>query len=417
MNTHATRWQTIVALFLLPVLLPVLASSIPFRGPPFPIAQVHPNNEISPAVAYDEGRDRFLVVYQNATALTARCMTADGQNVATYVVGSIPYSVNPDVAYNVIDDQYLVVFETDGMIEGTYVSGACCLQVGCAGAPFAISGDRPITGTQGIPAVAYNQHGNHHDYLVVWQDEIASPYHSSIYARRLDSLGSGGPSFAVRDDPTAVDMFFEPDVAYNLNHNDWLVVYTAVLSGSSTGVDIYGRRVRGVDSALEAEAPIDAWEGNQIEPAVAAYRLNSTTPYLVAYTDYWGSADGAVRGILLKVDGSLPDPAIYINIRAVLGLPVRQPALASSERLGGYTAVWMEEHDGHWDIYGRRINADGTLRGMENISMGQNAENPAVAGGFPTAMVVWQTDGAGDWDVYGRFLGARVYLPLVLRNA
>jgi len=48
---------------------------------------------------------------------------------------------------------------------------------------------------------------------------------------------------------------------------------------------------------------------------------------------------------------------------------------------------------------------------------GPNAENPAVAGGLLTAMVVWQTDHAGDWDVYGRFLGVRLFLPLVLRGS
>jgi len=58
--------QETLAVVLLPLLLPrLIGSAIPFTGPPFPVAEAHPNQEMHPAVAYDEGRDRFLVVNQN----------------------------------------------------------------------------------------------------------------------------------------------------------------------------------------------------------------------------------------------------------------------------------------------------------------------------------------------------------------
>jgi hypothetical protein len=395
-----------------------VTASPPVIGHPFPIAAVQPNSEIYPTVAHDEVRGRYLVVYHNETTLNAQCITAQGHVLATYVLGSTPQSTGPDVAYNPVDDQYLVVFATSGVIEGAYVSGQCCSQVGCSSAPFTISGDR--TGTQHYsPAVSCNRHTNHHDYLVVWEDGYSIPNdHWAIYARRVTSNhGFVTPSFAVRGSTN--DQFHQPDVAFNLNHNDWLVVYEAQISGATSGYDIYGRRVRGLDSIVEAEHAIDTTINNQMFPTVAAYRPNKVTPYFVAYTDYWDDPSGSVRGILLKVDGTITTQ--YLNIAATLNVGQSDIDLASNERLGGYTAVWSE-HDGDWNIRGRRITHDGILQPPFDISQdgalgqGMDESMPAVAGGAPTALVVWQqSPNITDYDIYGRFLGYAIYVPLVLR--
>jgi len=79
---------------------------------------------------------------------------------------------------------------------------------------------------------------------------------------------------AVTEEAASSPFSQHPDVAYNLNHNDWLVVYVANLSGATSGLDIYGRRVRGVDSVPESEEPIDEFDRNQTQPTVAAYRPN-----------------------------------------------------------------------------------------------------------------------------------------------
>ncbi len=117
-----------------------------------------------------------------------------------------------------------------------------------------------------------------------------------------------------------------PDVAYNLSHNDWLVVYVANLSGATSGLDIYGRRVRGVDSVPESEEPIDEFDGNQTQPTVAAYRPNFP-PHLVTYADYWAGPDGNVRGILLEVGGRPPSDVYgrFLGARLCLPLVLRGP--------------------------------------------------------------------------------------------
>jgi hypothetical protein len=93
------------------------------------------------------------------------------------------------------------------------------------------------------------------------------------------------------------------------------------------------------------------------------------------------------------------------------------PALASSESLGAYTAVWMEHNGSDWGVYWRRISPIGLLLPSAPVAAvnGKDERYPAVAGGSPTALGVWQEWNA-DWDIYARILSFNVYLPLVSRG-
>jgi hypothetical protein len=84
------------------------------------------------------------------------------------------------------------------------------------------------------------------------------------------------------------DSHQEPDVAYNLNMNEYFVVYNRP-STVGGDVNVYGRRITW-DGAYLSEIPIDTSGNDQFDPAVAAYRLNRTTPYLVVFSDQWNNA-------------------------------------------------------------------------------------------------------------------------------
>jgi len=395
-------------------LLPRAGSAQPAEtssvGGTFPIAVVPGNDERSPAVAYDEGRNRYLVVNQNESTLNGTCMNAAGDTVASYVIGT---GENPDVVYNARIDQYLVVWYNAANIEGAYVSGTCCMQVGCNSVPFTVSGDRP--GLEYNPAVAYNHHASHKDYLVVWMDDGGISNHWAIYARRVTSLTLSGSSFAITETTSAWN--YEPDVTYNLNHNEYMVVYT---NDPSKGLDqdarnVYGRRVYNVGGGgLLAEHAIDTSGGSQDEPSVAAYRLNTGTPYVVTFRDHWNDAAGDVRGYMVDVDGF---PVSLLNIATAPGIPEGQPDIASSEAMGGYVVAWTESTGPGADIYARRMSDTGTMQGVLGVTtLSDYEEEPAVAGGVPVPFAVWHTWNGGDWDVYGRFLYWQAYLPLALRN-
>jgi hypothetical protein len=267
--------------------------SSPATGDIFPIAAVPTNAELNPAVAYDEGRQQYLVVNENSGAINGKCLNRFGDTIRIYAIGS---GTNPDVAYSDDHNQYLVVWEDSGNIEGATVNGDCPMGPGSViPFPSAISNDRPDY--EGIPAVAYNTNDNHRDYLVVWQDTSGLSSHWAIYARRVNSVTVSGSSFAITDTTAAWN--YHPDVAYNLNMNEYLVVFTNDPSKAmdQDARDIYGRRVYNTGGGgLLAGHPIDTSGNSQDSPAVAAYRLNYTTPYLVVFRDHWNDPAGDIRG-------------------------------------------------------------------------------------------------------------------------
>src|SRR5690348_4182313 len=65
---------------------------------------------------------------------------------------------HPDVVYNSVDDEYLVVWDANGTVEGRVVRP----DLSGAGPPFAVS--TPDRG--GTPKAAYDP--LRHEYLVVW---------------------------------------------------------------------------------------------------------------------------------------------------------------------------------------------------------------------------------------------------------
>ena len=393
--------------------------STPAIGQPFPIAAVPGNEEENPTVAHDSGRSRFLAVNENDAAMNATCMTAEGSTMAVYVVPA-SNGRNPDVVYSSGLDEYLIVWEEGYDIMGARVAGICWPGVGGIGSAFTISGDRPAW--EEVPAVAYNSHDSHQDYLVVWEDgSPGSPPHRSVWARRVNSSTVSGSSFAITD--TVGIWNYEPDVAYNLNHNEYLVVYTQDPSQGSNpnAQDIYGRRVHNAGGGgLLAEHAIDNTGMSQHQPSVAAYRLNYTSPFLVVYTDI-AAGTGSVWGQLVAADGT--PFGSFLALAADVTRDEVDPAIASSEALGGYTVVWSQL-DGDYDVWARRVTSTGGLEPALNISVpdgiviiGSNERAPAVAGGAPIALVVWhEAFLTGDRNVYGRFLGYRAHLPLVLRS-
>jgi len=387
---------------------PVATSSV--RGT-IPIATVLGNTEEFPAVAYDEGRDRYLVVYQNDSTINGICLTAAGDTVAAYAIGT---GVRPDVAYNVRNDQYLVVWDDTSDIEGAYVSGTCCMDPGCNGAPFPISYDRP--GLEFGPAVAYNHHPNYKDYLVVWTDDGNLVSHWAIYGRRVtSSYAFSGSSFAITETTAAWN--YDPDVAYNLNMNEYLVVYISrpFLGSDLQPGDVYGRRVYNAGGGgLHPEQAIDTSAGHQDQPSVAAYHLNASTPYVVVFRDYWNDTAGDVRGYLANTNGA---PVSLLHISTEPLVPETQPDIASSDAMGGYVVAWTRETMPGADIYARRMSSTGVMEDVIEITALSNYEEEAVvAGGVPVPIAVWHAGNGADMDVYGRFLYRQTYLPLTLRG-
>lgn len=400
----------------------------PVIGSPFPISTLpDPVDERAPAVAYNSQDHEFLVVWENARPFAdndiyAQRISVDGRLLSWFYVGE---GSDPDVAYNPKHNDFLVVYSrlvaTDIDVFGQRVDYA-----GPFGSEIIIANALDVDEIR--PRLDINTHPSHDSYLVVWY-EIDCAIVCYINTRGqlvtgLDGAGPGGGNVLATERDIAVgttDYHLLPDVAYNLNHNEFLVVFSRdpSLSGDLQALDLIGRRMTAAGILLP-EQIIDASSGAQEYAAVAAYRLNAATPYLVIYDDYWNDTDGDVRGYLLDFEGT---PMTLVNVATSSGHVELSPAIVSSEALGGYTVAWNEYFPGHgaWDVFARRVGNTGVMEdafsvGWLTAASGCGGRYPAIGGGAPTALVAWTGSCfTTSNDIIGRLIGYQLSLPLIQR--
>jgi hypothetical protein len=325
----------------------------------------------------------------------------------------------PVVAYNMVRDEYLVVWEdynaSDIALYGQLV-GSDGLQVGSR---IQIMNCNTYTCTH--PAVAYSPVLD--QYLVVFtQDSKPSlpPYHEyNLIARMVDGDGTLGQAFNV--DAAAPEQTWRPAVAYNSQDDEFLVVWEIEHGPyGSPGLrsDIYARRVYS-DASLGRQVtdkrcvvtgdPGSGGDGrNRVEPAVAYHEGHNQ--YLIAYTRE-GAPDLDVLGKLAaaNLDGVFGSSEIAICTQSY-----DQSAVAVAASPDEYLAVWQDEDSaGALDVRGRRIRgSDGLPLGsasgfLINHFLLADSFAPEVAYapvyGF---MLAFQTDDGGNWqdDVHGNHI-------------
>jgi len=266
----------------------------------------------------------FLAAYNDGSGtITVVRLSNTGQ--VLFNDPPVTYSFNgdsPALEYTSAADQYLLVWCENADIKMTRFNGVgeligLTVTISTPGAAWSVL----------HPAVDFNVNGGYEDFLVVWEAEVQKGAITTyiIMARRVTGVsgaGDGGGEFIGADfevvgSTTAWNT--EPDVAYNLNRNEFLVVYTR---DSSMGADINARDVYDTritaSGGLLAEQGIDTLSDAQYAPVIAAYRLNQTTPYLVVYVDT-GDAPGDVLGRLLNGEGA--PTGVFLDIARIAGKP------------------------------------------------------------------------------------------------
>jgi len=177
-------------------------------------------NEIS-AVAYNPKNDVYLVVWEDGGVIKARNVngsTGDMIGSTKIISAGISSNYRPDVAYNSNDNTYLVVWlnKTDPpKFQGRLVP-----------ANFAFLGSVQTYGdadggeTGEEAAVAYNSINN--GFLVVFETE--KPGQPDIQARYANNIGfPQGSAFVV--DSASSDSAADPGVAYSPDNNRYFVVW------------------------------------------------------------------------------------------------------------------------------------------------------------------------------------------------
>jgi hypothetical protein len=369
------------------------------------------NEKFNPAIAYNSNHDEYLVVWQNnwpSRDIYAWRMSSRGELLSWFTVASgATDRAQPSVAYDPINDRYLVVF-----IHDVYGNGSDW-DVGGRYIPW--NGPEPglpefpicnWSSSQWNPVVTYAR--TEQDFTVVWANTPTGlPAYISGVRLAADGSGPRG-NFTISGPENRIN----PDIAYNLARNEYLVVWEHV-GGSN---DIHAARMTGSLSQLGSDLTIAGWPDNEEHPTVAACHI--TDGYLVAwqslvnpptnYDVYARHVSGdALLGSPFIVDGTT---APEIEIDSTCNLSGREYLLAwQTMYAGGYYGIW-----------GRLVDPGGMGDAFELAQPGAAADrlSPVAAGGRASDLAVWvhDRDGSVYQDLRGRLIfHLENYLPLVRR--
>jgi hypothetical protein len=250
------------------------------------------------------------------------------------------------------------------------------------------------------PAIAYN--GQWQEYLVVlWNDR---PGCDDIRAERVDRNGARLGGKWVAAGCPAEHRY--PDVAYNSQRNEYLVVWVEETGGvfyiRSLSLSAEGQPLVGPTTLVQDTNPLHS-------PAVA-YATQSDD-YLVVWEDDFPGGSSII-GRVVSSDGQA-QPG-YVEVSQDPGGQYRQqPDLAYNRHANGFLVVWQQWDSTYnlWDIHGRLVNGDGGTPFasffVDNWMVDTTA--PAVAAIPSTStsynyLVVWEKAGVGDRDIYARLI-------------
>ena len=253
------------------------------------------------------------------------------------------------------------------------------------------------------PAVAYNS--NHDEYLVVWYNEQDGGT-LDIYARRVRGDGTLLSSFLVVSDVGKDN--WQPDVAYSPTQDEYLIVYTYEYDSNSNDYDIWARLVKWDGSDLGApryvEFPINQDSDLQWNPAVAYNSQNNE--YLVVYENWWAGGLRDIAAQRVDKDGTAPGGPSGANIATGAGGGRFSPDVAYNEARNEYLIAYTFDVGSNGQTYGKVASANlGTLSSEIHICDDlYDQDYPAVAAGPDEYLVTWVdgTWGSNDCDIFAR---------------
>ena len=385
--------------------------------------------EYSPAIAYNSVRNQYLVVWEiewggGYSDIHARRVSGDGRLLSDFSLASPPFyrsQANPAVAYDPINDRYLVVWAYDVTGLGTNwdVYGAF---IPWNGPPGEVLNYFPIcswNSNQAHPAVAYA--GTQREFLVVWKSEAdqVPGYISGVRITAATGAFPAGDGFTISSGSQIRDF---PDVAYNLHRNEYLVTWDLELTANN--IDIWGRRLDGLGNTLPGgdpyvtnEFPIAGWPSFEAAPAVAA--CDKADQYLVAWQSDQAPAENNYAIYARYLNGDAVPGGVYeIDDTTSPELNVDIDCNWAGDR---YLLAWQSRYTNErYGIVARFARPNGSLGPdieVRRPEVLRHREYPAVAGGRTGFLVAWEHErnSDGNRDIHGRLVQYALYLPLVRR--
>jgi len=354
------------------------------------------NEQYLPSVAYNWKRDEYLVVWHNlffnGRDVYARRVDRFGRVLNEFVVASeLDDRAQPSVAYDWVHDRYLVVYTVDVNGDGSNwdVYGRL---IGWDG-PNPAWTEFPIctwTSSQWNPRVEYAR--AQEEFMVVWTNTPAG-VPAYVSARRVSPDGStphGGFTVSSGAAPR-----INPQIAYNLARNEYLVTYDLV-AGGGTAVDIWATRMTAGGIILGGgEFGIAAWPDTEEHPDVAACHEADT--YLVVWQSEVAPNDLDVYGRFVAGDGTVDGAPILIHSAAG---DDAEPAVDCMRDSGRFMVAFQQEYSsvgGPIGVLAREVEANHALTPVfavrtPSVSEPIQCTQPAIAGGEGGWMVSWEHD-------------------------
>jgi hypothetical protein len=367
-------------------------------GPDFLISRMsdtgHTHVANQPRIAYNSTAHEYLVVWYGIGVLNDpdEVFEVYGQRLsrAGLVIGKnfrishmtdlgkiqetiVRQAAHADVAWNSVNNQYLVVWEGMGQPEDAIkaeIYGQLLSATGDSlGKSFRISNtsDQSMGFNASGPSVAYNSTNNR--YLVVWAGGFKQMNQSEIWAQGLTAqgtqIGEGNGDFRISQITTTIGSNRDAGAArvvYNNSNNEYLVVFQATgLPGATNDQvnEIFGQRI---DAAtLKETGPDDFRISNTVGPKNAAdnprVAYNSLDKeYMVVWRGVRDVGPFEIFGQRVSTAGVEVGADFQISNIAAVGQDrkVNLASVACNSMSGECLAVW--QGDGLPDPTSRRIN-------------------------------------------------------------
>ena len=414
--------QKITALVFTAILVaPIIGASTLTMGPEQTIS-AEDYDQWKPNIAYNSLHQEYLVVWHDVSPIFGRAIMGqrvdlEGNTLAEF---TIAYEDTPprdnaraSVAYDPDDDVYLVVWSRDyfGDDSDWDIYGRIIPWDGPSPSQtqFSITG---ATRKQWHPRIAYG--GAQGEFMVTWWTEGSGGVHSFCSAQRVAPAGT-----LIGSDITlpfsATEERVGPDIAYNQARNEYLVVYQRM---DDAGGNIYGVRLTGTGSVIGGDHfGIAAWPDPETMPRVSASRVADE------WAIVWQSdVPGLMKDIYARrmwVDGAGTHQFSTPVLVDSSDLDERYPDISAFPENTEYLISWEGQYSntsGPFGIFARTLNTTNSLGPTFNPRINYSGEpgdytSPAVAASPTGWLVAWEHD-RNDTPTYQDIHARAVYGPL-----
>ncbi len=358
-------------------------------GPENRICCGNEHDQRRPAMAYNRNHQEYMIVsYQALNAggsIGGARLGLDGYAFSHFLlseINSYDCCLYPDVAYNGLNDEYLVVWQqynsnqSKWEIYGLFVpwNGPDFVRP-----PFLIAGWSSMN--LKVPKVAWNSYRN--EYMVVWHTEnAASNLLLGIGRRRL---GADGSFLSNADYITQSNYPGFPDLAYNPAADQYVVVWAQI---GNYYLDIYGGKLSREGALQGSVFPIGEAVNEQQFPAIAT---NEQNRYLVVWQDdRLDAGDWDIYGQFLDGGGNLSGGNFWVDISTQ---DETHPAVAANGASRRYLIVYQKGTAGGESIWASHINEDAEFLNWFEVSPGGLGDSTHPPPPPTPPAISWPTSG------------------------